>query len=65
MKHQAEDLVEDVPGVKDVHNSLRVMKGFLNELKDKVSGNEDQGHYANTGTKGSLGAGHTTANGRV
>lgn len=51
MKHQAEDLVEDLPGVKDVHNRLRVMKGFLNELKDKVTGNEGQGHYANTGTK--------------
>jgi hypothetical protein len=55
MKHQAEDLAEDLPGVKDVHNKLRVMKGFLNELKDKMTGNEDQGHYANTGTKSTTG----------
>jgi hypothetical protein len=67
MKHQAEDLVEELPGVKDVHNRLRVMKGFLNELKDKVTGNEDQGHYANRGTKTTSGAARsqTTANGRA
>ena len=66
MKHQAEDLVEGIPGVKDVHNKLRVLKGFLNELKDKVSGNEDHGHYANTGTKGTAGTGTgQIANGRV
>jgi osmotically-inducible protein OsmY len=67
MKHQAEDVIEDLPGVKDVHNRLRVMKGFLNELKDKVTGDEDQGHYANTGTKATAGAGRgaTTSNGRV
>jgi hypothetical protein len=49
MKHQAEDLAEDAAGVKDVHNQLRVTKGLLNEIKDKLSGEE--GHYANTGTK--------------
>jgi len=67
MKHQAEDLADGLPGVKDVHNRLRVMKGLLNELKDKVTGNEEHGHYANTGTKSSVGAGstHATANGRV
>jgi hypothetical protein len=58
MKHQAEDLVENLSGVKDVHNSLRVMKGFLNELKDKMTGHEDQDHFANTGTKTTPGTAH-------
>jgi hypothetical protein len=51
MKHQAEDLAEAVPGVTDVHNHLRVMKGVLNELKDKITGKDDERHYANSGTK--------------
>jgi osmotically-inducible protein OsmY len=51
MKHQAEDLAEDVSGVNDVHNQLRVMKTMLNELKDKITGKDDDAHYANTGTK--------------
>jgi osmotically-inducible protein OsmY len=66
MKHRAEDLADDVPGVKDVHNRLRVIKGLLNELKDKVTGSEEQSHYANTGTKSTPGAGSSqTANGRA
>jgi hypothetical protein len=69
MKHQAEDLAEAVPGVSDVHNQLRVMKGMLNELKDKITGKEDQGHYANSGTRdkpanGTL-AGSTGSNGTL
>ncbi|RYZ06128.1 MAG: BON domain-containing protein [Myxococcales bacterium] len=60
MKHQAENLADEVSGVKDVHNRLRVLKGFLNELKDKVSGHEEA-HYANTGTKNSP----VAANGRA
>lgn len=51
MKHHAEDLAEDVSGVKDVHNQLRVMKGMINELKDKVTGKESDAHYANGGTR--------------
>ncbi|HKY39279.1 MAG TPA: BON domain-containing protein [Polyangiaceae bacterium] len=51
MKHQAEDLAEDVSGVTDVHNRLRVMKSMFNEIKDKVTGKDDDAHYANTGTK--------------
>jgi hypothetical protein len=66
MKHRAEDLADDVPGVKDVDNDLRVMKGLLNELKDKVSGNQAQAHYANTGTKETPGTtSQTSANGRA
>jgi len=64
MKHRAENLADDVSGVKDVHNNVRVLKGLLNEIKDKVTGNEEQGHYANTGTKNS-GSTQTTANGRA
>lgn len=64
MKRQAEDLAEEVSGVKDVHNNLRVLKGFLNEIKDKVTGEQDQGHYANTGTKNAP-SGSTAANGRA
>jgi len=56
MKHRAENLADDVAGVKDVHNRLRVTKGLLNELKDKLS-REEPGHYANTGTKNSPGSG--------
>jgi hypothetical protein len=51
MKHQAEDLAEDVSGVTDVNNQLRVTKSMLNELKDKVTGKDDDAHYADTGTK--------------
>jgi osmotically-inducible protein OsmY len=51
MKHQAEDLADDVTGVSDVHNHLRVMKTLLTEIKDKVTGKDDDAHYANTGTK--------------
>lgn len=61
MKHQAEDLAEAVTGVKDVHNHLRVLKGFLNEVKDQLTGNQEPSHYANTGTK-TTGA---SANGRA
>ncbi|MDF3070303.1 MAG: hypothetical protein K0R38_5904, partial [Polyangiaceae bacterium] len=67
MKHQAEDAAEAVNGVKDVHNKLRVMKGFLNEMKDKVTGKAEEGHYANTGTKNapSTSSTGTATNGRV
>jgi hypothetical protein len=51
MKRQAEDLADDVPGVTEVHNRLRVIKGVLNELKDKLTGKEGEQHYANSGTK--------------
>jgi hypothetical protein len=51
MKHRAEDLADDVTGVSDVHNRLRVTKPILSELKDKVTGKDDNAHYAGTGTK--------------
>ena len=51
MKHHAENLVDEVAGVKDVHNRLRVSKSMLNEIKDKLTGEESHHHYANGGTK--------------
>ena len=54
MKRLAEDIAEDVSGVVDVHNTLRVTKPILTELKEKITGDAQTGHYANTGTKTSL-----------
>jgi osmotically-inducible protein OsmY len=51
MKHHAENLADEVAGVKDVHNRLRVSKSMLNEIKDKLTGEESHHHYANSGTK--------------
>jgi osmotically-inducible protein OsmY len=51
MKHHAENLADEVVGVKDVHNRLRVRKGLLTEIKDKLTGEEAERHYANGGTK--------------
>ncbi|MDF3064935.1 MAG: transport-associated protein [Polyangiaceae bacterium] len=51
MKRLATDLVEDVPGVLDVHNTIRVQKPILTELKEKITGEAKDEHYANTGTK--------------
>ena len=51
MKRLAEDISEDVPGVLDVHNQLRVKKPILTEIKEKLTGESTDAHYANTGTK--------------
>ncbi len=53
MKHHAENLAEDVSGVRDVTNNLKVVKGMLSELKDKLTGDEREQHFANGGTKNS------------
>ncbi|RYZ01709.1 MAG: BON domain-containing protein [Myxococcales bacterium] len=51
-KHRAEELAADVLGVEDVHNSVRVRKSMLSELKDKVTGEEQPtGGHAGSGTK--------------
>jgi hypothetical protein len=52
MKHHAENLADEVSGVKDVHNRLRVSKSMLSEIKEKLTGEEAHHHYANGGTKG-------------
>ncbi|HYP88288.1 MAG TPA: BON domain-containing protein [Polyangiaceae bacterium] len=51
MKRLAADLAERVPGVSDVHNTVRVRKGRLTELKEKLTGDTDPAHYAQTGTR--------------
>ena len=51
MKRLAEDIAEDVSGVSDVHNTIRVQKPILTEIKEKLTGQAHQEHYANTGTK--------------
>jgi hypothetical protein len=51
MKRLAEDVAEEVVGVHDVHNTLRVAKPVLTEIKEKITGESGKEHYANTGTK--------------
>ena len=51
MKRLATDLTDSVSGVVDVHNTIRVQKPILTELKEKLTGEAKEEHYANTGTK--------------
>lgn len=51
MKRLAEDIAESVAGVLDVHNTIRVQKPMLTELKEKLTGEAQEQHHANTGTK--------------
>lgn len=51
MKRLAEHIVEDVVGVTEVHNTIRVTKPILTELKEKLTGESQEQHYANTGTR--------------
>jgi hypothetical protein len=60
MKRLAEDIAEGVPGVTDVHNTVRVKKAMLSEIKEKITGEAQDQHYANTGTKNT---GHHSRNG--
>lgn len=63
MKRQAEDLAEAVAGVRDVHNQIRVRKPILTEIKEKLTGETREEHFANTGTK-TTGPTATYQNGR-
>ncbi len=63
MKRLAEDIAEAVPGVVDVHNTVRVTKPILTEIKEKLTGEADNGHYANTGTRTTSAEGVSTRNG--
>lgn len=49
-KHRAEDVAESVSGVKDVSNHLRARKGILQELGDKISGDDDAEHHGHRGS---------------
>jgi hypothetical protein len=51
MKRIAEDLVDEVLGVRDVHNTLRVTKPVLTQIKETLTGESREHHYANTGTR--------------
>jgi hypothetical protein len=55
MKHRAEDIIEEVSGVRDVNNKLRTKKSFMQEIGDKFTGegeNEHRGH-SGSGTRNS------------
>jgi osmotically-inducible protein OsmY len=56
MKRLAADISEDVSGVADVHNTIRVRKTMLTEIKENLLGENDDKHYANTGTKSTGGS---------
>ena len=49
-KHRAEDIAESISGVKEVTNHLRARKGFLQELGDKLSGNDEAEHHGHSGS---------------
>lgn len=63
MKRLAAHLAEDVPGVTDVHNTVRVKKPLLTEVKEKLTGEASEHHYANTGTKTSAASATSSRNG--
>jgi hypothetical protein len=49
-KHRAEDVAEAVSGVRDVTNNLRTRKGFLQEIGDKLSGDDKSEHRGHSGS---------------
>lgn len=57
-KHRAEDIAESVGGVKDVHNSLRTQKGFLEEMGERITGRDrdDMRGHSGSGTREMPGA---------
>jgi osmotically-inducible protein OsmY len=63
MKHIAEDLAEAVSGVDDVENRITVIKPFLKDVADRITGNEGEHHYANTGTKNNPASSSTSTGG--
>lgn len=65
MKRLAADIAEEVPGVQDVHNTIRVTKPILTELKEKITGEAREEHFANTGTKTTTTSPTTGRNGVV
>jgi len=60
MKHIAEDIAEAVSGVDDVENQVSVRKAFLRDIADRVSGNDGEQHYSNSGTKNNPAASSST-----
>jgi osmotically-inducible protein OsmY len=62
-KRQAEDAVESLSGVREVHNQLRVHQhggsggGIMNKIADAVTGAFGGGEHESRGSTGSLGSG--------
>jgi len=50
-KHRAEDIADNVRGVKDVHNRLSARKGVFQEIGDRITGKDDPHGHAGSGTK--------------
>jgi osmotically-inducible protein OsmY len=51
-RRRAEDIADAVAGVKDVRNALRVQKGFLEEVGDRISGRRTEQHgHRGSGTR--------------
>jgi hypothetical protein len=50
LKHRAEDIVESVSGVRDVENHLRTRKNFIQELGDKLTGDDELEHHGHSGS---------------
>ena len=50
MKHRAEDIIEEVSGVRDVNNKLRTKKSFMQELGDKFTGDDENEHRGHSGS---------------
>jgi hypothetical protein len=51
-KRRAEDIAENVMGVKDVHNRLKANKGLVQEVGDKLMGRATEEHgHAGSGTR--------------
>ena len=59
MKHQAEDIVDDVGGVKDIQNQLRVASGLGSNTQTTASTTGTQGAAGTTGTGAATTAGAT------
>jgi hypothetical protein len=49
-KHRAEDIAESVSGVREVTNHLRAKKNLLQELGDKLTGDDDAQHHGHSGS---------------
>jgi BON domain-containing protein len=49
-KHRAEDIADSVNGVRDVTNRLRARKGFIEEIGDKLKGDDDREHRGHSGS---------------
>jgi hypothetical protein len=59
-KRRAEDVVESVTGVTEVHNRLRSNKGLVQEVGDKLMGRANESGHAGSGTRNTP-AGPTSA----